>query len=149
MLATVHYQFIWATTLLTPDRFVTLASTLGVLPAWLGFHGPAADMVRSSNGSISLPATVQTQWSLWLMGVVLAYGLLPRLVALPLCATKITRALRQLRVDPLQPGLDTLRPRLLPDVTCLGNEGILPTIHQPRIDFSDETVENATPAHTS
>ncbi len=137
MLSTAHYQFIWATTLLAPERFVTLSDTLGRLPGWLGFPVPAPDVVRQSDGSTMLPAVVQTQWSLWLIGAVVAYGLLPRVLALALCAAQVTRARRRLSVDPTLPGLDALRARLLPDLTPLGDDGISPSIHQPRIGATE------------
>ena len=133
MLSTAHYQFIWATTLLAPERFVALIDTLGRLPVWLGFPIPAPDVVRQSDGSTVLPTAVQTQWSLWLIGTVVTYGLLPRVLALALCAARVSRASRRLWVDPTLPGLDALRARLLPDLTQLGDDGIAPSIHQPRI----------------
>lgn len=147
MLSTAHYQFIWATTLLAPERFVTLSDALGQLPGWLGFSVPAPDVVRQSDGSTVLPTAVQAQWSLWLIGAVATYGLLPRSVALAICAAQVALARRRLRVDPTLPGLDALRARLLPDLTPLGDDGIAASVHQPRIGVAEASGEYRPYAH--
>ncbi|MES1423528.1 DUF2868 domain-containing protein, partial [Vibrio cholerae] len=79
------YRFIWATTLLAPDTFVGLTQVVGWLPAHLGFPLPDAAMVRASDGVQALGADAQVQWSWWLIGVLVTYGILPRLLAWLAC----------------------------------------------------------------
>ncbi|WP_408608105.1 DUF2868 domain-containing protein [Candidimonas nitroreducens] len=114
VLSTRRYTFGWETTLLSADAFVHATTILGWLPARLGFAMPAADMVRASNGLHTLPASVQMLWSSWLLGCVLAYGLLPRLLALLLCLYMSRRRLAATALDASLPGYAELRERLQP-----------------------------------
>ena len=77
VLSTASYRFIWATTLLAPDTFVWLTQAIGWLPGLAGFPLPDAATVLASDGVQTLPAAAQVQWSLWLIGVVVVYGVLP------------------------------------------------------------------------
>lgn len=133
MLSTASYRFVWATTILQPDTFVLLTRALGWLPAQLGFATPPADIVRASGSAQLLPAAAQAQWSVWLIGIVVVYGILPRLVAGLLCLIQTARALRRLHIDPALPGYATLRDRLLPAVQPSGIDRPVDPLHQPRI----------------
>jgi hypothetical protein len=113
-LSTRRYTFDWETTLLSADTFVHVTSILGWLPGQLGFTMPAPDMVRASNGLQTLPASVQMLWSSWLIGCVLAYGLLPRLLALLLCLYMSRRRVAATVLDTSLPGYAELRERLQP-----------------------------------
>jgi hypothetical protein len=114
VLSTRRYTFDWETTLLSPDTFVHVTAILGWLPGWLGFSMPATDMVRASDGLQVLPASVQMLWSSWLIGCVLAYGLLPRLLALLLCLYMGRKRLACTALDTSLPGYAELRERLQP-----------------------------------
>ncbi|OZI41749.1 DUF2868 domain-containing protein [Bordetella genomosp. 4] len=133
MLSTASYRFVWATTLLQPDTFVFLTRALGWLPAQLGFAIPADDIVRASDNSQTLPAAAQAQWSIWLIGVIVVYGLLPRLIAWLLCLAQAIRAKQRLHIDPTLPGYATLRDRLLPAVQSSGIDRPVDPLHQPQI----------------
>lgn len=117
------YQFNWETTLLDPTSFVWWAETLGALPRLLGFAMPDASAIRLSDGTHALDASVQTLWSSWLLGVLLVYGILPRLLALVLSIWRVRRLAVQLTVDESLPGLATLRSRLFPAVEPAGVDG--------------------------
>ena len=133
MLSTASYRFVWATTLLQPDTFVFLTRTLGWLPAQLGFATPADAIVRASDNSQVLSAAAQAQWSVWLIGVVAVYGVLPRLLAWLLCLVQAGRARRRLRIDPALPGYAALRDRLLPPVQSTGIDRPADPLHQPQV----------------
>jgi len=148
MLSTASYRFIWATTLLQPDTFVFLTRSLGWLPAQLGFAIPADDIVRASNSGQTLPAAAQAQWSLWLIGVIVVYGLLPRLIAWLLCLMQTTRALRRLHIDPALPGYATLRDRLLPVVQSSGIDRPVDPLHQPQVRAGRTTSDTLAPLGT-
>ena len=81
LLATRRYTFQWETTLLSPDAFVHIVHALGLLPSLLGFAQPSAEIIRMSDGQNELPEAAHALWSAWLIGVVVVYGLLPRLAA--------------------------------------------------------------------
>lgn len=133
VLSTASYRFIWATTLLAPDTFVTLTQAVGWLPAQLGFPLPDAAVVRASDGAQVLPADAQVQWSVWLIGVLVVYGIVPRLLAGTLCAAAALRALRRLRVDPALPGFAALRDRLEPPALSSGIDRPVDPLHEPRM----------------
>src|SRR5690606_13096138 len=50
ILSARRYSFNWETTLLSPDAFVAITTTLGWLPAQLGFAMPSAAIIRASDG---------------------------------------------------------------------------------------------------
>lgn len=120
LLSTRSYTFHWETTLLSPDAFVTASRLLGSLPRALGFSTPAGLDIALSVGMQPVPAAVQADWSLWLIGCVVAWGLLPRLTALIVCGLWLRRRIRHLRVDPALPGWLELRERLMPTHESLG-----------------------------
>src|SRR5690606_9861504 len=91
-LSTASYRFVWATTLLAPDTFVWLTQAIGWLPAHLGFPMPDADVIRASDGAQTVAANAQVRWSWWLIGVLVVYGILPRLLAGALCVGATLRA---------------------------------------------------------
>ena len=77
-----HYTFVWQTTWLDADVFVGFANAIGAWPAVLGFEVPTANTILlSGNSAIDTPE-VRQQWAHWLVGCVIAWGLLPRVVAL-------------------------------------------------------------------
>jgi len=143
MLSTAQYQFVWATTLLSPERFVALTQTLGSVPAWLGFPVPDEALVRASDGNTPLAAIAQTQWSLWLLGVVTVFGLLPRLMALAWCSWRILRARRALQLDTSLPGYIELRERLLPTEQPLGIDRPVQAVHSPHLATSIAPLRSA------
>jgi hypothetical protein len=131
VLSTARYHFAWATTLLAPETFVSLTQALGWLPARLGFPLPNADSVRLSDGVHVLPSTTQAQWAWWLIGVVVVYGVLPRLLAEIVSLLRLRGALNRLHIDMALPGYVVLRTRLQPAVESLRQEGIAPTPDTP------------------
>lgn len=114
LLASRRYHFNWETTLLTPETFVWLVEGLGVLPSLLGFTLPDTLTIRSSDGLHMLDAQAQALWSSWLLGVVVTYGLLPRVLALACSLWQWRTHTARLSLDDSLPGLAELRPRLMP-----------------------------------
>src|SRR5690606_10045399 len=120
LLSTRRYTFHWETTLLSPDAFVAVTRVLGGLPALLGFPAPGDAQIAASLGPQPLAAGVQADWSLWLIGCLIAWGLLPRLLALCVCIWHVRLRLGRLAVDPDLPGWLDLRDRLMPTHASLG-----------------------------
>lgn len=120
VLSTASYRFIWATTLLAPDTFVALTRAIGWLPAQVGFNLPDAAFVRASDGTQALPVEAQIQWSIWLMGTVAVYGVLPRMLALVCCAFVALRGMRRPALDLTLPGYAGLHDKLLPRTETIG-----------------------------
>lgn len=120
MLSTRRYGFVWETTLLSPDTFVALTHALGWLPSLMGFDTPDTALVRASDGLQPLPAHAQAVWSSWLLGCVVAYGVLPRLALFGICALLAKWRRRHFALDLSMPGLATLRERVAPPSERLG-----------------------------
>lgn len=128
LLATRRYTFHWETTLLSPDAFVMMVQGLGRLPSLLGFPEPPAAIIRSSSGQSTLPDTAHAAWSVWLIGIVFAYGLLPRVAALVLSITVLKRRRNAMVVDTSLPGIAELRERLMPASATAGIDRPPPVI---------------------
>ena len=93
-LSTRHFSFVWETTLLSTDIFVTLTKVLGALPQWFGFAIPDSETVRSSGHLTMNTPAAQALWAGWLLGALTVYGLVPRalLLGLSLVMVMLARA---------------------------------------------------------
>jgi hypothetical protein len=120
MLSTRRYGFVWESTLWGSDSFVTLTQSIGHLPALLGFSLPDADLIRASGSSALSDESARLHWASWLVGVLLVYGLLPRLLLALYCAWRWRAGLKQLTLDLSLPGYQLLRERLQPSSQRLG-----------------------------
>jgi hypothetical protein len=134
VLSTRRYGFNWETTLLSADTFVHLTALIGWLPGKLGFAMPPADMVRASNGLHRLPESVQALWSSWLIGCVLVYGLLPRLLSLILGLIMARKDLAAITLDENLPGYANLRERLQPSSERIDADAAAADGFQTRIE---------------
>lgn len=120
MLSARRYGFNWETTLLSADTFVSLTAMVGWLPSVLGFAIPSEAIVRASNGLTTLPESAQALWSSWLIGCVVVYGLLPRLLCLGVSLIAARKKIASIRLDESLPGYAELRDRLAPSSEKLG-----------------------------
>lgn len=132
LLATRRYGFVWESTLLGGDSFIALTQALGSLPALLGFSLPDAELIRASGDSALTNETARLSWAGWLVGVLVVYGLLPRLALLLLCLWRWQRGCTALSLDLSLPGYSLLRERLQPSSERLGISDAAPTqLYQP------------------
>ena len=130
-LATRRYGFVWETTILGADTFVAVTQALGTLPALLGFNVPTVEMIRASGDSALNIESARQAWAAWLVGVLLVYGLLPRLILALLCLWRWKRGRAALRLDLNLPGYAQLRERLMPSSERLGVNDVAPEhLHQ-------------------
>ena len=120
LLATRRYGFVWETTILGADTFVSVTQTLGTLPALLGFNVPTVEMIRASGDSALNIESARQAWAAWLVGVLLVYGILPRLILALLCLWRWKRGRAGLHLDLNLPGYSALRERLMPSSERLG-----------------------------
>ena len=120
LLASRRYGFVWETTLLASDNFVSLTQALGAVPALLGFSLPDELMIRASGTAAWLDDSSRQAWASWLLGVLLVFGLLPRLLLTLLCLACWQRGKRRLTLDLSLPGYQLLRTQLQPNSERLG-----------------------------
>lgn len=132
LLATRRYGFVWETTILGESTFISLTQSLGVLPSLLGFSVPDIEQIRSSGDLANGVESARQSWAGWLVGVVLVYGLLPRLLLALFCYLRWQRGRAQLRLDLQLPAYRLLRERLQPPSERLGISDAAPErLHAP------------------
>lgn len=120
LLATRRYGFVWETTILGDQTFIDLTQALGALPALLGFSVPDVAMIRVSGVSQPVLELARQAWAGWLLGVLVVYGLLPRLLLAATCLWRWRRGRQHLSLDLQLPGYSTLREALMPSSERLG-----------------------------
>ncbi len=120
LLATRRYGFVWETTILGDQTFIDLTQALGALPALLGFSVPDVAMIRASGVSQPVLELARQAWAGWLLGVLVVYGLLPRLLLAATCLWRWRRGRQHLSLDLQLPGYSTLREALMPSSERLG-----------------------------
>lgn len=120
LLATRRYGFVWETTILGDDAFVSLTQTLGAVPALLGFSVPDIEQIRASGAVTDALESARQSWAGWMVGVVLVYGLLPRALLALLCLWRWRRGRARLHLDLQLPAYRLLRERLQPPSERLG-----------------------------
>lgn len=144
LLATRRYGFVWESTLLGGDSFIAMTQAIGSLPALLGFSLPDAELIRASGDSALTNENARLSWAGWLLGVLIVYGVLPRLGLLLLCLWRWRRGCAVLSLDLSLPGYSLLRERLQPSSEHLGVCDAAPTqLHQPRAGNHTEGSQGA------
>ncbi|WP_426142205.1 DUF2868 domain-containing protein [Pseudomonas sp. DWP3-1-2] len=128
LMATRRYGFVWETTILGSDTFVSLTQTLGTLPALLGFTVPTEAMIRASGDSTGVVESARQAWAAWLVGVLLVYGIVPRLILALVCFSLWKRGRGALSLDLSLPGYSELRERLMPSSERLGVNDAAPEL---------------------
>lgn len=132
LLATRRYGFVWETTILGESTFINLTQSLGMLPSLLGFSVPNIEQIRASGDLANGVESARQSWAGWLVGVVLLYGLLPRLLLALFCYLRWRRGRAQLRLDLQLPAYRLLRERLQPPSERLGISDAAPErLHAP------------------
>ncbi|EJK99406.1 hypothetical protein PflQ2_0361 [Pseudomonas fluorescens Q2-87] len=131
LMATRRYGFVWETTILGGETFVAVTQALGALPALLGLSVPTVDMIRASGDAALNIESARQAWAGWLVGVLLVYGVLPRLCLALLCLWRWRRGRATLRLDLNLPGYAQLRERLMPSSERLGVNDAAPAQLHP------------------
>jgi hypothetical protein len=120
LMATRRYGFVWETTLLSADTFVAMTQALGALPSMLGFNVPTVEMIRASGDTALNIESARQAWATWVVGVLVVYGVLPRLLLALFCLWRWKTGQAALRLDLNLPGYAQLRERLMPTSERLG-----------------------------
>jgi hypothetical protein len=128
LMATRRYGFVWEPTILGSDTFVSVTQTLGAIPALLGFNVPTETMIRASGDNALNIDSARQAWAAWLVGVLLVFGILPRLLLALTCLWQWRRGRAALGLDLNQPGYSQLRERLMPSSERLGINDAAPEL---------------------
>ncbi len=93
-----HYTFVWQTTWLTDGVFVQLAQAIGAIPSKLGFTVPGADIIKASGNVAIDEPSARLAWANWLVGAVLVFGLVPRLLAMLVSGVALRQKYRHVQI---------------------------------------------------
>jgi hypothetical protein len=138
LMATRRYGFVWETTILGGETFVIMTQSLGALPALLGFSVPSVEMIRASGDAALNIESARQAWAAWLVGVLLVYGVVPRLLLALFCLWRWKSGQTKLRLDLNLPGYAQLRERLMPTSERLGISDAAPEhLHRVETAASD------------
>lgn len=119
-LSTQSFSFHWETTLLTPEIFIRATNIIGALPEILGFPIPSNEAVHASVSGFASLENMQSQWSVWLIGCIITWGILPRLAALLFCLLQLVRGIHKMSLDSNLDGLRQLKSRFSPSQVNMG-----------------------------
>ncbi|MFP5505673.1 MAG: DUF2868 domain-containing protein [Gammaproteobacteria bacterium] len=119
-LAARRYGFVWETTILPAEAFVRFIQGVGWLPGQFGFAVPDAAAIRAAGSLAAGGADARMAWSSWLIGCVVVYGIVPRLLLWALCLGLFVSGRRRLRLDLGLPGYAALAARLAPPSERIG-----------------------------
>lgn len=116
MLMVRQYDFVWGTTLLSDSIFVTVTEALSSPLEALGFATPSAEQVQDTRlGSAQiLNAEHRYNWAQFLLGSLLFFGVLPRILLWFWSSMMYRRARRLFMPDYYRPYYISLRQRLMP-----------------------------------
>lgn len=110
LLSLRSYSLSWETTLLDPAALRAWAEALSVAPALLGLAGAETLPLRAP-----MPDAASEAWAAWLLAAAMAYGLLPRVLALASSTGLAVRALHRGTRALHRPGYARLQARLMPE----------------------------------
>jgi hypothetical protein len=122
ILSTRQYTFTWETTILSERSYIALTRVIASVPEMLGFPTPDAQQITASHWTDKgkLPVESREAWSWLLVGSLVTYGLLPRLLLFGFCLLARRRANSQFRLDTELPGYARLQTRLMPASQNMG-----------------------------
>jgi uncharacterized protein DUF2868 len=139
LMATRRYGFVWETTILHSDTFVSFTQALGALPAWLGLNVPTPEMIRASGDAALTIENARQAWATWLVGVLVIYGIVPRLILAILCLWRWRAGRRSLELDLGLPGYAQLREQLMPSSERLGiNDAAPDQLHDTQLGATEQ-----------
>ncbi|MCB5162558.1 DUF2868 domain-containing protein [Marinomonas algarum] len=86
LLLTNQVDFVWETTLLSDQAFLSLTQSLSSIPQWFGLALPNhLDILASRVDLVSQTASTRQHWANFLLASIMLYGVLPRLLLAGLC----------------------------------------------------------------
>ncbi len=116
VLSAKQVVFGWETTILSETAYLPLSQALAALPQWAGIPTPSSAEIMASrwSGQGPLPSAAAGSWAGLLIGALLFYGLVPRVLLFALSLVARRKALGDFRLDLLRPAYVRLRETLMP-----------------------------------
>ncbi|MDY7109728.1 MAG: DUF2868 domain-containing protein, partial [Planctomycetota bacterium] len=125
MLSAREYTFNWETTILSDEAYVRITQAIAAVPEAAGFVTPTAEQIVQSEWGAE-PGELErarVAWSGLLIGSIVLYGFVPRLLLLGISLDARRRACRRFRLGTDAPGYQRLRVRLMPESEAQGVVG--------------------------
>lgn len=120
LLITRRYGFVWESTIVASDSFVMLVTHLGQPAAWLGFALPDSELIQRSGLQALNDEAARQIWASWLLGMLLIYGIVPRLLCSLWCEWRWQRGLQTLQLHADDPIWQPFTQRVQPSSERLG-----------------------------
>jgi hypothetical protein len=116
ILSAKQVVFGWETTILSEAAYLPLTQILAALPQLAGIPTPSVAEISASRweGQGPLPSEAAGSWAGLLIGSLLIYGLVPRVLLFALSLTARRKAIRDFRLDLMRPAYVRLRETLMP-----------------------------------
>jgi len=144
-----QYNFVWGTTLLPEQSLPKLTATLGKPLTLVGLEIPDNQQISMSRiGADRQDAKTRSTWARFLIGVLLIYGVLPRLLLLAVSVIMLKWSERQFKPDLYLPYYIDLRQRL----TARNTPSVIidadPLVEEQSIEVSGAPINHTIPEHT-
>ncbi|MXS85825.1 DUF2868 domain-containing protein [Nitrosomonas sp. HPC101] len=109
-----QYDFVWGTTLLPENSLPELTRILAAPMQWIGLVAPDSQQIAASRiGAGVQDASIRNAWAEFLVGVLVVYGMLPRLVLMLLAFFMLKLSEYRYKLDLYLPYYVTLRQSLI------------------------------------
>ncbi len=128
LLATRRYGFVWESTIVASDSFVMLVNHFGTPAAWIGFSVPDSGLIQRSGLQALEGEQARHIWASWLLGMLLIYGILPRLICSLFCEWRWRRGIKHLQLNADDPVWQPLHERVQPSSERLGVVDAAPAV---------------------
>lgn len=121
LLSTRYYTFAWETTILPTKAFAPVIEAIAWLPGKVGFQTPTAVQIAESQWSGGeLPDASRQAWAGLLVGAMVVYGLVPRMLLTMFCIIGLRHAQKKYKLDTTLHGYIRLQHRLTPRAVSIG-----------------------------
>lgn len=143
-----QYNFIWGTTLLPENSLPKLTESLGKPLTLIGLEMPDSRQIASSRMEVGRQdAQTRSAWAQFLIGVLVIYGLLPRLLLLGLSVMMLKWSEHRFKLDLYLPYYIDLRQRLMANKATSKIIDADPLAGVKPVEIQHAPVNNVVPAN--
>lgn len=102
LLLVKNYSFVWESTLLQNANVVEIVKVMAWLPNLVGFPTPSAqDIITAQMNPETVPQMISLRWAMLLIGSLVMYGIVPRLLVWLFCLVMVRSS--SMKLDLKQP----------------------------------------------
>lgn len=143
-----QYNFIWGTTLLSESSIPAFTQFMAKPMEYLGLMAPDSNQIAASRIGLRVQDTeTRSAWARFVLGAILLYGILPRVILLAISALMRKLAERNFKLDLYLPYYIELRQRLMTSETAGRVIDADPHAGIKQTQVAPEMVANAIPAN--